>query len=562
MQRERSITDCFVKALVLAAALLILLFIFGRGDSKALDGRDHFVSVRIEGRVQIDPRNVEKYFKVLPDEMEDLKVPEDTKTLQLGEGKGIKVKIKGALDSFRFAEPVTGVMSAPVYLGKTVSVDTLLGGDLRGTQGMICAGKGGLRLRLKKDRRIEVIDGDACSSAQSVSFIFDNPVIAETKKTIGVKPFVRRSIKVPDKWVSEGEDVRITIPMPDYDEKESQLAIGFWTDHPNSDLEEDAYLADITGIEQEKVGNQIYSVKAKLPLLSKLKDVTPPWYCPYPPEIKMTVTAKLNNADIVTERFSIHVSRRGWGIVGSTLFLVIVLLFIMHINKTWSPFKKETPSDEEYKKEYKSRWLKRFFFSPLDFSITPNGTYSISKSQALFWTFLVGFACVYVYVLQGEFIMIPEQILLLLGITGGTALTSRINAVNKDVRVPKKIEEDVKEEVQNAGRIPRLRDMVTIGGKLNVYKFQMVVFTGITGAIVFLELLRSFNFPEIPGTLIALMGVSNTLYLGNEISIDPKKKVREVVDAFEKETDPAKKEALAKEIEEALKACYQIEEKK
>ena len=153
--------------------------------------------------------------------------------------------------------------------------------------------------------------------------------------------------------------------------------------------------------------------------------------------------------------------------------------------------------------------------------------------------------------------MIPGQILILLGLTGGTALASRINAVSKDPAVPKEIIKEVRDVIQQAGRIPRLRDMISIGGRTNVYKFQMVVFTLITGIIVFAELIKSFNFPEIPNTLIVLIGVSNTLYLGNEVSVDPLKEVRQKVEEYEKEEDGKKRAELKKQIKKALIDCYQ-----
>ncbi|MBW1781920.1 MAG: hypothetical protein JRL30_14410 [Deltaproteobacteria bacterium] len=558
MQREESISGRFRKASVVGLALLMVLVTLGQDGARAAAGSDYTLYVRIEGKVRIELRNAAAYFLVLPDKMEKGKVSEEEITLQ--EGAAIQVKIREGLDIFRFAEPVTAVMNAPVYLGKTVFVDSLLGKDVGRSRGMIYAGKEGLRLKIKKGGRIAELVGAAGSSSQTVSFMFDETVIARTKRTIGVKPFIKRTFKVPDRWLSEGEEVRIIIPMAGYDEKESQLAVGFWTDHSDSGLEEAAYLAHISGIEQESVGDKLYAVKARVPSLGDLSHVTPPWYCPYPPEIKMTVTTKLSDTDIVTQPFNIHVSRRGWGLMGGTIFLVIVFLLIMHITKNWSPFDEGTKSYNKYKEAYKDKWMKRFLFSPLDFSMTPIGTYSISKTQALFWTFLVGFSCVYVYLLQCDFIMIPAQILVLLGITGGTALASRINALNKDVGVPKDIMDKVKKKVQNKGRIPRLRDMVSIGGRLNIYKFQMVVFTLITGAIVFSELLRSFNFPEIPDSLIVLMGVSNTLYMGNEVSLDPMKKVREAVDALERAKNPTEpeKEELRNKIEEALLDCYQI----
>ena len=79
---------------------------------------------------------------------------------------------------------------------------------------------------------------------------------------------------------------------------------------------------------------------------------------------------------------------------------------------------------------------------------------------------------------------------------------------------------------------------------MNIYKFQMIVFTFITGIIAFVELIMTFNSPEIPDTLVVLMGVSNTLYLGNEVSVEPMKNVREMVAACEKEEDRQKKAKL------------------
>jgi hypothetical protein len=80
---------------------------------------------------------------------------------------------------------------------------------------------------------------------------------------------------------------------------------------------------------------------------------------------------------------------------------------------------------------------------------------------------------------------------------------------------------------------------------MNIYKFQMVAFTLITGIIVFVELIKSFNFPEIPESLIILMGVSNSLYLGNEVAVDPLKKVREMAKEYggkRKQYDEKRKE--------------------
>lgn len=283
-----------------------------------------------------------------------------------------------------------------------------------------------------------------------------------------------------------------------------------------------------------------------MPYLCQLPHVVPGWYCPYPPTVKMTVTTRMDDSQIVSETFDLRVTRRGWGVAAGLLFLLVVLLTIMYVTRNYNPFDENTKRYQKWKDAYKSGWLKRFFFSPLDIAVTPFGTYSISVAQALFWTFIVAFSCVYVYMLKAAFIVIPDQILILLGITGGTALATRINSMSKDV-VPKELMKDIDRQ-----DIPRLRDMMSIAGKLNIYKFQMLVFTLITGGIVLVELIKACNFPEIPNTLIVLMGLSNTLYLGNEVTVEPIEGLREKVKAYKEEVDQQKKKTIGEEIKRML----------
>jgi len=267
---------------------------------------------------------------------------------------------------------------------------------------------------------------------------------------------------------------------------------------------------------------------------------------PIPEPLKLTLSIDSGGGPIVSETFDLRISRRGWGITAGLLFLFLVLLLIMYITRNFNPFEKKSKRFKEWEKTYKSHKIIRFFFSPLDIAVTPFGTYSISVTQALFWTFIVAFSCVYVYMLKAAFIVIPNQILLLLGIAGGTALASRVNSMSRDV-IPKELMTDLKRS-----DIPRLRDMISIAGRLNIYKFQMLVFTIITGIIVLVELIKASNFPEIPNTLITLMGLSNTLYLGNEVTVEPVQGLREKVKAYKEEKNSAKKAEIAKDIKSML----------
>jgi len=374
----------------------------------------------------------------------------------------------------------------------------------------------------------------------------EKEIEAYAPRPIGLKPIRKKSIQLLDRWVSAGEDVRIKVPIPNMDRDNSQLAVGFWTDNSGSNMEDEAYKAFITSIEPEKTGAGIYMVKARVPSLREIQHVRPGWYSPVPPSVKMTVTVDPGDDPIVSETFDLRISRRGWGITAGLLFLFLVLLLIMYITRNFNPFEKKSKRFKEWEKTYKSHKIIRFFFSPLDIAVTPFGTYSISVTQALFWTFIVAFSCVYVYMLKAAFIVIPNQILLLLGIAGGTALASRVNSMSRDV-IPKELMTDLKRS-----DIPRLRDMISIAGRLNIYKFQMLVFTIITGIIVLVELIKASNFPEIPNTLITLMGLSNTLYLGNEVTVEPVQGLREKVKAYKEEKNSAKKAEIAKDIKSML----------
>lgn len=525
---------------VLLSILVLLAPSMCRGDN------DFTLRVKLKEPISVAVRNLSEYLRVVSVWDDSGNALEPNRSLRIKQDYSLEVEVRQGVSVFRFAKPVRATLCAPIYLEKQVEITRVLGVDLADKKGIIRIPKDGLGIAVEEDGTIANLEHNRQILDDVVVLIFQQEVVAYAKRIIGMKPVRRRSFELLDRWVSAGEEVRIRVPMPNIDKKTSQLAIGFWTDHPDSALEVEAYLADVTGIEPEKVGGNTYIVKARMPYLSELTHVEPAWYCPYPPEVKVTVTTKPDENQIISETFDLRVSRRGWGVTAGLLFLFIVLLIIMYVTRDFNPFKKGTERYERWEDMYKSNSIKRFFYSPLDIAITPFGTYSISVAQALFWTFIVAFSCVYVYMLKAAFIMIPSQILILLGITGGTALASRINAITRDV-VPKELMKDIQR-----ANIPRLRDMISIAGQINIYKFQMMVFTITTGIIVLIELIKACNFPEIPNTLIMLMGLSNTLYLGNEVTIEPMEGLREKVKAYKEEKNEHKRKVLGEEIKRML----------
>jgi hypothetical protein len=534
-----------------ACVLLFILLLFTPvdGNANGESNDDLTMSVLIKGSVWVTAGDLAEYVRAssVKDKKGNPIKLEDRVVFKEGYSLEVEFQNLDALIKLRKPRPYKAPLSAPIYLGKQVDIEGVSVADLKEKIATVTVPQGKPQLAIEADKSIVCIPQDCRTFDDLIELRFmEEEIKAYAPRPIGMKPIRKKSFELLDRWVSAGEDIRIKVPIPNMDKGNSQLAVGFWTDNPGSKMEDEAYRAAITGIEPEKTGSGIYIVKARVPYLSEIKHVAPDWQWPAPPSVKMTVTVDPGNGQIISETFDLRITRRGWGIAAGFLFILLVLLLIMYVTRNFNPFEKDSNRFTKWQKTYKSSKFIRFFFSPLDIAVTPFGTYSISVTQALFWTFIVAFSCVYVYMLKAAFIVIPNQILLLLGIAGGTALASRINSMSRDV-VPKELMIDLQRD-----DIPRLRDMISIAGRLNIYKFQMLVFTIITGGIVLVELIKASNFPEIPNTLITLMGLSNTLYLGNEVTVEPVQGLRVKVKAYKDEADPKKKKEIGEEIKGML----------
>ncbi len=141
-------------------------------------------------------------------------------------------------------------------------------------------------------------------------------------------------------------------------------------------------------------------------------------------------------------------------------------------------------------------------------------TYSLSKSQAFVWTFvLIGS---YFYLAVGKSLIfgkgvIPDfnpSLLVLMGISyGGSLASAQLNRVfpKKELTLPP----------------PRLVNLISEGGEVSLPRLQLVGFT-ITAIIIYLYNLSGADFlskglPDIPPTLLGLLGISQGGYLGGKL---------------------------------------------
>lgn len=149
----------------------------------------------------------------------------------------------------------------------------------------------------------------------------------------------------------------------------------------------------------------------------------------------------------------------------------------------------------------------KFWYVVLGVTLTPRNRFSLSSLQVVIWTHITAYSICYVWTLTGEMVQLTLQILLLLGIGGLTAVASRMTTPVLPSGLSALLAEN---------RVPKLRDLVSNTDTPSIFKFQMLIFTLISGGIVAWEVTRAYVFPVLPNELVGLMGLSNaTFLLGN-----------------------------------------------
>jgi len=311
---------------------------------------------------------------------------------------------------------------------------------------------------------------------------------------------------------------------------------------------------------EEAKGNEVvYTVKAIVPKYEDIfKKVDKRWHEGWWSARQARVNISTRVAQDTYENsfpFAIPLRKTAtfWGVLVLVILLVIIALMKPNPFPKDTRFKADTRA-KQWKDQHPS-WLSRLLLYPLHFAITPIGTYSISVAQIVFWTAIVIFASIYVFFIRSEFLHVSEQVLTLLGISGGTALAAKANAVVRSREIPAEFFKGV-----DRTRIPRPRDLICIGGIPNIFKFQIFAFTLINGILVLKQLYFHFNFPVIPDGQLILMGISSGVYLGNEITWENiwdtmKKKLDEAKEAS-KRGDTKASDDLKDEIPKLLESIY------
>jgi hypothetical protein len=161
------------------------------------------------------------------------------------------------------------------------------------------------------------------------------------------------------------------------------------------------------------------------------------------------------------------------------------------------------------------------WFSPLWLGRNRRGNASLSSLQITIWTYLVFGIASYVFILNGQLINITSSILILLGISGSASVASRVTTGRQDERA--ELITAAKGAGGQSGPLkvlssPTWPDLISSGGRVDLARLQMLVFTILTAFYVGITAVVTFQFPELPEGLLWLMGISNGVYLGGKVA--------------------------------------------
>ena len=148
----------------------------------------------------------------------------------------------------------------------------------------------------------------------------------------------------------------------------------------------------------------------------------------------------------------------------------------------------------------------------------PMRPFSLARVQTAWWFFLVLFAFLFISLIEGILTPIPNSILGLMGIAGGTFLGAEL----VDFSRRKRKDGTERHAVASKETLGFFNDIFSDDGGVAFHRFQMAVWTLTLGIIFVIRVVRNLEMPEFETSILGLMGISSGTYLGMKIPETPK----------------------------------------
>lgn len=143
--------------------------------------------------------------------------------------------------------------------------------------------------------------------------------------------------------------------------------------------------------------------------------------------------------------------------------------------------------------------------------------YSLGRFQLAWWTYIIIISFIYIWMSSDQLGILPESIALLMGITGGTSVVSKISETLK---------------ISGTGAVPIsliqfnkdyksknfFYDLITDENGLSASRFQFLFFSIFFGMFLTWQVIYNLQFPDFSSGILMLMGISSTTYAGVKFS--------------------------------------------
>ncbi len=183
--------------------------------------------------------------------------------------------------------------------------------------------------------------------------------------------------------------------------------------------------------------------------------------------------------------------------------LFLILLYIFFRLARWSTLLRDpgTTTDEPPR-------FKDLFWPPLGRPQTTIslGPYSLARTQMAFWFFLVIVSFVLIWMVIGDTDTITEGVLVLIGISAGTAVGATAIDSSKRPTTPA--------PQPGTPSDGWFTDILSDDTGISFHRFQIFVWTIVLGLVFVKAVFISLTMPDFSTNLLSLMGISSGTYLG------------------------------------------------
>ena len=225
----------------------------------------------------------------------------------------------------------------------------------------------------------------------------------------------------------------------------------------------------------------------------------------------------------LVKMYKITVTDKLWGVLWGVI-VVLGIYIVAFAMITASPFVPERFPKRCIKWNESLTNDQKLLRVPLLFAVDEKGHMCLSLAQILWWSLIVVFSLTFILVTRKQFLLINDQMLILLGISGGTSILVKGREFLTTPSVKNEYFENIK-----FNRIPRFRDLISINETVDLYKLQILIFTVLAGIYVLWQLFLGGAFPELQVNLLVLMGISSCTYvLGDSLALKRENKIEEL----------------------------------